>query len=82
MVRLGCQPCLTSSPIALLRQQRDLAGKRIGGAEHPAVAMIAAHHPLIGIGRSVHRGDDVVERLETPVGFDGQMHRRGPGPTR
>jgi hypothetical protein len=63
-----------------LFEQRDLAGQRICGAEHPAVMMIAAHDPLIGPGRALHHRDDVVDRLETPVGFDREMHECLAGP--
>ena len=43
------------------------AGDGIVGAVDPRVMMIAANDPLIGIGAG-DRGDDVVERLDVPVG--------------
>ena len=59
-----------------LRQQRDLSRQRVGGAEDPAVMMIAADNPLVRPGRALHRRDDVIDRLLLPVGFDRQMNHR------
>ena len=55
----------------------DVPAQRIGRAEHPAVMVVAAHDPLVGIGAALHHRDDVVDRLERPLGFDRQMDARG-----
>ena len=46
------------------RQHGDFARQRIGGAEHPAVMVIAAHHPFIGAILALQHGDDIVDRLQ------------------
>src|SRR5206468_7777531 len=50
--------------------QRDLAGQRIGRAEYPAVVVVAADDPLVGIGRAAEHADHVVDGLQRPVGLD------------
>ena len=56
-----------------LRQHRDIARQRIGRAEHPAVVVIAAHDPFVGVLRALQRRDDVVQRLERPVRLDREV---------
>ena len=46
------------------RQHGDFARQRIGGAEHPAVMVIAAHHPFIGAILALQHGDDIVDGLQ------------------
>ncbi len=58
-----------------LIQQRHLSRSRIAGAGHPAVMVIAAHHPLVGILRALNGGDHVIDRLQVPVRLHRQMHR-------
>jgi hypothetical protein len=41
--------------------------------------VVAADDPLIGMGTAGNAGDDVVERLEVPIGFHFEMHLRGSG---
>src|SRR5208282_3396500 len=71
---LGPPTLLCESAESLgLGKQRDLSRQRVGGAEHPAVMMIAADDPLIRPGRASHKSDDVVDLAEPPVGLDRQM---------
>ena len=60
-----------------LAHQRDLAGQRVGRAEHPAVMVVAADDPLVGIGRSAQHADrtPTVEVRRRP------RSRRGPAVT-
>ena len=57
-----------------LRHHRHVAGQRIGCTEDPAVMVVAAQHPLVGIDRALQLGDDVVHRLLRPVGLDREMY--------
>ncbi len=61
--------------LELVHRARD----GIFGAVHPAVVVIAANHPLIGLGAPRDRGDDVVDRLLRPRRLDLEMHLGGPG---
>ena len=61
-------------------QHGGLAGNRIVGAVHPGIVMIAAQHPIAASIRAGQRGDDVVERLDVPVGSNFEVHLGGPGP--
>src|SRR4029079_16865514 len=45
-----------------LAHQRDLTGRRVGGAEPPSIVMVAADDPLVGILRAAKHRDDVVDR--------------------
>ncbi len=56
-----------------LGQHGAVAGERIGGAEHPAVAVVGADHPFVGVPAALHHRDHVVERLHRPVGLDREM---------
>src|SRR3989441_10986335 len=62
-----------------LFEQRHLARDRVFGAVHPGIVVVAADHPLVRRGRARDARDDVVQRLETPIGFDAQVHLRRPG---
>ena len=56
-----------------------LAGNRIVGAVDPGVMMIAAQYPLLAAIRASQSADNVVDRLDVPVGCDFEMHLRRPG---
>ena len=58
---------------------RDEAGERVFRAVHPAVVMVAAHDPLIGILRTRNLRDHIVDRFETPVERELQVHARRTG---
>src|SRR5689334_18633857 len=49
-----------------LAHQCDLAGKWVRRAEDPAVVVIAANDPLVGIYASREHRDDVVDGLQRP----------------
>ena len=60
-------------------EQRRLAGKRVLGAVHPRVVVVATDDPRVRLGGAGDAGDHVVQRLRAPVGLHPQVHLRGPG---
>src|SRR5208282_1620844 len=59
-------------------EHRGLAGQRIFGAIYPAIVMVAANDPFIGVNRTGNFRDDIVERLErSPVRFHYQVNFPG-----
>ena len=54
--------------------QRNLARERIARPEHPAVVVVAAHHPFVRVCRTRHHRDHIIDRLERPVGLDREVH--------
>ena len=70
-MRLGRQPVLASAPMDCASFKRaTFAGEGVEGAEHPAVVVVAAHHPTeSGASEPLHHRDHVIDRLQPPVGF-------------
>src|SRR5256885_11388274 len=50
-------------------QDGNLSGDGILRAVYPGIVMVAANHPLIGESGARNFPDDVVERLDIPVGL-------------
>ncbi len=79
MVRLGLPTLLEKSGEgAGLLHEGDRARDRVLGAVDPGIVMIAAHHPLVGMGGAGDFYDDVVERLDVPVGLHFEVDFRRP----
>src|SRR5262249_13598629 len=55
------------------------ARNRIVRTVHPAVMMVAANHPLVGILRAGNTRDYVVETLDIPVELKANMNSGRPG---
>ena len=73
---MGRQPWRASSGDAAgLLEQADRAGKRVGGAEDPAVVMVAAQDPFLGPLGAAHPRDHVVGRRQLPIEFELEMDR-------
>ena len=71
---LGLPAGLDQRPQRLgLAHHRHVAGQGIAGPKHPAVTVVAAHHPFVRLGAALQLGDHVIGRLQAPVGNHLQM---------
>lgn len=61
-------------------EHRDHATRRVAGAGHPGIVVVASHHPLIGELRAGEGGDDIEGRGELPVERQLQVHACRAGP--
>src|SRR5699024_6049522 len=57
----------------------SITAQRICSAKYPAVHVVAAKYPLVGIVRTLHFGNNVVERNHIPVKGDLKMNLGGAG---
>src|SRR6185437_9926242 len=71
---------LESAECAHLFELCDEARDRIVRAVDPRVVMIRTDHQLIRLRAAGDTTDDVVHRLDIPVGFDYEMNARSAGP--